>query len=134
MPKAFKNMDYDECVALTKVIMSILDSWGLSGEHQISVLDLPAGTRKRALRRYRENTPLPDDDAVYARVEHIVGIADALRTSYPHNPAMGVIWMQQSNDRFQKRSPLQIIVEDGLAGLQEIRTHLDCSYDWHVNP
>lgn len=130
----FSEMSERDHVDLTRAIMGILDSWGLNGRQQMSVLNLPEGTPLRALRRYRENTPFPNEQQVYERVEHIVGIADALRTSYPHNPPMGIVWLQQPNSRFQQRSPLQTIVEDGLEGLISVRAHLDCSWDWHVNP
>ncbi len=132
--KTFQTMTNEECVMLTRMIMSILDSWGLNGQAQMSILNLPKGIPVRALRRYRENTAFPDDAGVYERVDHIVGIYDALRTTYPHNPPMGVLWMKQSSARFQDQSPLQIIVEGGLQGLVRIRTHLDCTYDWQVNP
>jgi hypothetical protein len=131
---SFNEMTHEECVTLTRMIMSILDSWGLNGQAQLSVLNIPKGVPVRALRRYRENTPFPNDAGVYERVDHIVGIYDALRTTYPHNPPMGVLWMKQANARFQQKSPLQVIMEDGLAGLLRIRTHLDCTYDWKINP
>jgi hypothetical protein len=134
MANAFKNMDHGECVSLTRTIMAILDGWGLSGEAIMHILAIPNGVPLRALRRYRDNTPFPDDNLIYERVEHIIGIADALRTTYPHNPSMGVLWLQQTNKRFQDRAPLQVILDQGLQGLLEIRQHLDCSYDWHVNP
>jgi hypothetical protein len=134
MAEAFKNMSHDECVSLTRTIMSILDGWGLNGAAIMDVLAIPQGVPVRALRRYRENTPFPDESAIYERVEHIIGIADALRTTYPHNPPMGILWLQQKNKRFADRAPLQLIVENGLKGLLEVRQHLDCSYDWHVNP
>lgn len=127
-------MTQDECLDLTRAIMSILDGWGLNGEAQLAVLNLPKGTPLRALRRYRENTPFPNDANVYERVEHIIGIADALRTTYPHNPPMGILWLQQPNSRFAQRPPLQLIIENGLEGLVEVRAHLDCSWDWKVNP
>lgn len=132
--KLFKDMTQEECVMLTRMIMSILDSWGLNGQAVLSILNMPDSIPVRALRRYRENTPFPEDANVYERVEHIVGIYDALRTTYPHNPPMGVLWMKQTNVRFQNKSPLQVIIEDGLEGLLRIRTHLDCTYDWQVNP
>lgn len=131
---AFQNMNHDECVSLTRSIMAILDGWGLSGQHIMDVLSIPKGTPLRVLRRYRENTPFPDDQQVFERIEHIIGIADALRTTYPHNPPMGILWLKQVNKRFADRSPLEVIVTNGLQGLLEVRMHLDCSYDWHVNP
>jgi len=130
----YKNMTDEECVSLAGLIMSILDSWGLNGPAIMTVLNLPQGVPLRALRRYRENTAFPHDEGVYERVDHIVGIYDALRTTYPHNPPMGLLWLRQRHQRFQGRSPLQLIVEDGLEGLLQVRIHLDCTYDWHVNP
>jgi len=127
-------MNHEECVSLARSIMAILDSWGLKGEAQMAILDMPAGIPLRALRRYRENTPFPESEQVYTRIEHIVGITDALRTTYPHNPPMGILWLQQKNKQFQGRIPLQIILDDGLPGLEEVRAHLDCAYDWQVNP
>ena len=116
--------------SLTKAIMNILDTWGMQAAEQVAILDLPDKTPKRMLRRYREDTPFPDTPEVMKRLEHIIGIADALRTTYPHNPAMGNIWMRRSNDRFQNKSPLQLICDEGLDGILKIRTHLDCSFDW----
>ncbi len=124
---------HDDRIALTRAIMNIVDAWGIPGPALLEVLALPAGTPVRALRRYRENTPFPDELAVMERIEHIIGIADALRTSYPHNPAMGALWMRQDNQRFEQRAPLDLIIEDGLPGLIAVRMHLDCSYDWYLD-
>lgn len=130
----FQNMSHEECVSLARSIMAILDDWGLNAKQLAFILDLPKGIPTRALRRYRENTPFPQDASVYERVEHIIGIAEALRTTYPHNPPMGTLWMRQANKRFDDRSPLQKIVTEGLEGLVAVRSHLDCAYDWTVNP
>lgn len=133
MMMSIGEMPHAEQVSLTKAVMAILDSWGLSSAQQIAILSLPQGTPVRAMRRYRENTPFPDTPDVMVRLEHIVGITDALRTTYPRNPPMGVLWLKQTNKRFQERPPLALIVEEGLEGLVEVRSHLDCSYDWHVD-
>lgn len=115
---------------LTKEIMSILDGWGLNAKQLVSLLALPSGTPTRALRRYREDTPFPESAEVSERLEHLCGIIDALRTTYPHNPSMGVLWMKQRNQRFDAQAPAQWVVERGLEGLVSMRAHLDCSFDW----
>jgi len=120
----------EERSKISRGVMNILDQWGLNAEQAVSVLDLPDKTPTRMLRRFRDDTPFPDSKTVNDRVDHILGIADALRTSWPHNPSMGLIWMKQKNSRFDKRSPVSILVEDGLDGIVKIRCHLDCSYDW----
>lgn len=127
---ADKSLNQEERAALARGIMSILDKWGLSAGDQVRLLNLPDKTPTRMLRRYRDDTPLPDTREVNERVEHIIGIADALRTSYPHNPSMGLVWMKQKNKRFKRRAPVIVMVEDGLDGIVAVRSHLDCSFDW----
>ena len=128
--RADKSVSQEDRAALARSIMSILDKWGLSASEQVRLLNLPDKTPTRMLRRYRDDTPLPDTKEVNERVEHIVGIADALRTSYPHNPSMGLVWMKQKNKRFQRRAPVSVMVEDGLDGIVTVRSHLDCAFDW----
>ncbi len=120
----------EERAALARGIMSILDKWGLCANDQLKLLSLPEKTPSRMLRRFRDDTPFPDIKEVNERVEHIIGIADALRTSYPHNPSMGLVWMRQKNKRFQRRAPVNVMVEDGLDGIVAVRSHLDCAFDW----
>lgn len=125
------DLTQDEQVELTVRIMEILDSWGMSSTEIISLIALPEKTPTRALRRYRENTAFPISPELEERISHIVGITEALRTSYPHNPHMGKMWMRQRCKKLNNQIPLQIVIEKGLEGIIEIRKHLDCSYDWH---
>lgn len=128
------NLTQADQVSLTVRIMEILDGWGMSSPEIISLIALPEKTPKRALRRYRENTAFPVSQELEERVDHIIGITDALRTSYPHNPNMGKVWIRQPSKKLNNQIPLQMIIENGLEGIVEIRKHLDCSYDWHKNP
>ena len=125
------NMTEQEQVALTLRIMEIVDDWGMTAAQIISLIALPDKTPTRALRRYRENTAFPVSPALVERLKHIIGITDALRTSYPHNPHMGKMWMRQRSKKLNNQIPLQIIIDNGLRGIVEIRKHLDCTYDWH---
>ena len=109
-----ERMTQDEQITLTINIMGILDGWGMSAAEIISLLALPEKTPTRALRRYRENTPFPVTAEVEERIEHILGITDALRTSYPHNPQMGKMWIRQRSKKLKNQIPLQIIIENGL--------------------
>ena len=126
-------MSNDQRVELARRVMTMLKSWKLSGTDQIRLLAMPDTVRSRSLARYGQDTPLPDDPAVNERIDHLIGIADALRTSYPMNENMGSIWLNRNNKRFANRKPLHIMLEDGLPGVLSIRMHLDCSYDWHID-
>jgi len=113
--------------------MSGLDDWGLSAADQVVVLNLPEGTRTRKLRAYHEDTPLPKDDNVEFRAVRILGILDALRTTYPKNATMGGRWMKAPHRRFQNRTPLQVILEDGNTGVNTVLAELDCAYAWELS-
>ncbi len=127
------NLTYGDRAQLARLIVALLDSWEVSAENQITLLGLPPETSTLVLRRYHENEPLSDEPALNERVDHLLGIADALRTSWPHNALMGAIWMNRPNHRFDGRKPLAALLEDGLQGFFTIRTHLDCAYDWDIS-
>ena len=115
---------------LARMVVNLLDDWGIEAADQLNLLALPEGTGTRMLRRYQEDTPLPDDPAIMKRVEHLMGIADALRTTFPRNASIGLLWLKQPCKRLRRRRPMDIMVEDGLSGLITVRTHLDCSFAW----
>ena len=66
------------------------------------------------------------------RIEHVVSIADALRTTYPLNPRMASRWVRQAHRRFGRRSPLAIIMRDGESGLIAVLSELDCTFSWDL--
>ena len=128
-----ENLNLEDRVAITRAIINILDSWSVSAANQVVLLALPKGTRPGAIRQFRQSTPFPEAAGLMERIEHLVGIADALRTSYPRNAYMASIWMNRINHRFDNRTPLVAMLEDGLDGIMAVRTHLDCAYDWHIS-
>ena len=124
------GLDADKKISITKYIMSILDAWGLSARQMHYVLCLPEGTPTRAFRKYRDNTPFPFDENVSERVEHLLGIADALRTTFPRNIHMGPQWINEPNRKLGAKTPLSVIMSDGLSGIKNVRSLLDCAYAW----
>jgi hypothetical protein len=124
------GLTQEDRVDLGRMVVNMLDDWGIKPSDQVNVLALPDGTPSRMLRHYHEDTPLPDDPDVLMRVEHLLGIADALRTTFPRNASIGLIWLKQPCKRLRRRRPLDIMIEDGLSGLITVRTHLDCSFAW----
>lgn len=129
-----KEFTLDQKIEFTRRVINMLDEWGLEDSQQVVLLGLPESTRSRQIRKYRIDTPFPEDDEkLMERIEHLVGIADALRTSYPTNAHGGTMWMNRRNSRFDGRTPLAAMLEDGLRTIVAIRIHLDCAYDWHAN-
>lgn len=117
-------------IEITRHIMRVLDEWKLSGKDIIKLLKLPSKVRQRNLERYRDGEAFPISEETQQRIEHIVGIADALRTSFPRNAHMGVLWMQTPHRRFKNQPPLSILSEQGLNGLRMVRSELDCAFSW----
>jgi hypothetical protein len=126
----FSDASQEDRVNLTRTIISLLESWGIGASEQIAILALPAEVSPRNMRRFQVDTPFPDDPDVLERIEHLIGIADALRTTFPRNPQMGPLWMHRRNKHFRRRTPVALMIEDGLDGVIAVRTHLDCTFAW----
>ncbi|EDN66090.1 conserved hypothetical protein [Beggiatoa sp. PS] len=127
-----QNLSLTKRIALTHIVMDVLEHWKVAAKDQIEILDLPKGTRTRTLRRYHEDTPLPEESNIMERVEHLLGIAEALRTTYPTNYDMTSRWINTSHRRFDNHSPLETMIKEGLDGLTSVRIHLDCAYAWSL--
>ncbi len=108
----------------------ILDSWGLDSKQIIALLDLPGKANARTLNRYRQGAELPRCDQVNNRLEHLLAIIEALRTTFPRNIQMGSHWMNKPLRRFSRRKPVSVLVDDGMPGLMAVRAPLDCAYNW----
>lgn len=126
----FQALSVEKRGQLASMIIELLDLWSIESEHQIIILSLPEKTPLRAIRKYRKCTPFPDSADTMERVEHLIGIAEALRTTYPRNSQMGPQWMNKPHKRFEGRTPIQIMVEDGLQGVIKVRSQLDCAFAW----
>ncbi len=116
---------------LSRTILSVLEEWGTDARQVIALLALPAETKPRVLTRYGESLSLPDVAEINERIEHLLGIAEALQTSYPLNRAAAGLWLKRANPRFDNRSPLAVMIDEGLIGMCTVRAHVDCAWDWH---
>jgi hypothetical protein len=126
-------MSPEQNLLRTQKVMNALDEWGLSGEQILAVLDFPKTERSRHLAKYRKDTPFPDDEKVACRVTFLLGIIDALRTTYPRNLQMGARWMASPHVRLNNRCPLQAMLEDGETGVVAVLSELDCAYAWELS-
>lgn len=51
-------------------------------------------------------------------------IQQTLQNLFPHNPQLAELWPTTANKAFDNRSPLQVIEEEGLEGVETIRRFL----------
>jgi hypothetical protein len=133
MSSVTSNLSPEQQLLRTQKVMNALDDWGLTGEQILVMLDFPKTERSRHLAKYRKDTPFPDDEKVSSRVIYLLGIIDALRTTYPRNLQMGARWMAAPHVRLQNRCPLQAMLEDGENGVVAVLSELDCVYAWELS-
>ena len=122
----------EQALLRAQEVMRILGGWGINSEAQIAILGCQELIKSRDMRKYQDGMKvLPESEDIDARVEHILGIAHALHTSYPSRPEAGASWMGQRNGKLRGRTPIQCILQDGRRGMVKIRTTVDCAWAWH---
>jgi hypothetical protein len=115
-------------LAITRGTMNLFESWGLRTEEMMALLNLEGKARHFA--QYRYNKPFPDEPGLMRRIEYLVRIDEALRTTYPTNPTMGKRWLRQRSHKFNRHSPLAMMIDDGERGLVYVLSRLDCTFAW----
>jgi len=128
-------LDYtdEEFLYITNTVMKVLDSWNLTTEQTVQILGLSRQTKKRQLDKYRTLKAFPKEELIVKRLSHLVGISDALRTTFPRNVNMSEKWMKTQHRRFNNETPLSIILEQGIDGLCRVRAELDCTFAWNAS-
>lgn len=123
------ELNYEERCRLSVLVMAVLDTWKVERTDQLHLLGMAAG-RGRELARLRNGNPFPEDDAVFERARHILGIDDALQVIFPRNGNMSAFWLTNPNNRQFGRAPVEVMLDEGLAGMRRVWSHLDCTQDW----
>ena len=110
--------------------MAAFAEWGLDAADQIALLGLPADTKSRALLRYGRGTPLPGDPELIARAESLLAIQHALHSAFPHNPALGALWITTRSAVLGERSPLEVMQAGGLDSIRQMLLRLTGASTW----
>lgn len=124
------DFSHDDRVRLAQDAMLALSDWGAPPEQQLALLGLPRQTRPRALKRYRDGTPLPESGETLERARHIVGIQESLERNHPRNRRAGFLWLYNKNKYFPENPPMGIMLDEGLPGLHRVWVNLDCTVGW----
>ncbi|HEY0635405.1 MAG TPA: DUF2384 domain-containing protein [Gammaproteobacteria bacterium] len=119
----------EERTRLAALVMAIFEEWHLDADQQLALLGLPEGTKTRELTRWRRGTPFPQEEALLNRAKHVLGIQESLHVVFPLNPQMPLFWLNNRN-RYFKTAPLAVMLEEGLAGMNRVWRHLDCTVNW----
>ncbi len=114
----------DDRGALARMVMQLLEHWRLSTEDQAALLGLAASNRA-ALGRYKRGEALGGGRDQLERVGHLLGIHKSLRLLFPRNRDLAYRWMTTRNRAFDNRTPIEVVKDEGFAGLLMVRGYLD---------
>ncbi len=56
-------------------------------------------------------------------------IQQTLQSLFPHNPHLAELWPTTANKAFDNRSPLQVMEQEGLEGVEAVRRFLCLHHD-----
>jgi hypothetical protein len=115
---------------IARALMNLFDTWGLDTQQRITLLGLPPEMGIRNLNRMRNGEALPEESEILHRAQLLLEMQHALETTLPHNTAMVGLWMTTENVFLQDRRPLDVMLENGLEGLERVAASLHRSDDW----
>lgn len=117
----------------TEQALNQLADWQLSAEDVLRLLGLSEEVKARHLQScLKGDRKLPASAELQARLEHIAGISEALATTFPFSAPMRLMWLRRPHRRFQRRTPLAVMLEEGIDGLQKVRMDVDCAYSYAI--
>jgi hypothetical protein len=124
-------MDHEQQASMARETMRILNDWAVPPEAQLALLGFPKGSKPRSLNRYRSGgETFPEAPERLQRIGCILSISKALQTMFPHSGSMADLWVTTANTYFNDRSPLEIMIEHGLSGMQNVSHHLNNNDGW----
>jgi hypothetical protein len=133
--KKYSDYSKEELLQLTAGVIGYLDGWKLSSEQTIAILGLEKKSKARHVQGFRlGDREFPESSELMVRIDHIIGIADALRTTFPFSDSMRLRWLRMPHRRFQKNTPLAVIMNDETVnGLLRVRREVDCAYGYAIS-
>ncbi|SMN01800.1 hypothetical protein SPONN_98 [uncultured Candidatus Thioglobus sp.] len=126
MNNQFTEEEYNQ---LTLRLTQVLEMWKLDDQEQIGLLDL-SKVKPRHLYLYRRgDKSFEFDDNLINRAKMILGIYEALSTTYPTNREYASIWMKRPVKKFNRKTPLELMLS-GNTGMKRVWHSLDCTQAW----
>jgi hypothetical protein len=110
---------------LARVIAALFEKWGLSAEVQLSLLGMSPESRKLLAQYRRGERALPNSRDTLDRAGYLLGIHKGLRLLFPEDEGLRFGWVARRNKMLDERTPLAVMVEDGMLGLMRIARFVD---------
>ncbi len=108
----------EQQVEISRAVAHLLGAWDVPPPQQPALLGLDPVADRRALNRCRFGAALPDTGDVYVRARLLLEINAAVNQMFPHSSVAADLWVTTPRIRFGGMTPLQIMLEDGVAGME----------------
>lgn len=109
-----------EAAAMFRAVVNLFGRWELTDEQAATLLDMPV----RTYRRWKAGEQGRIDRDAKARLSNLMGVHKALRIIF-REPQRGYGWIKASNQAFEGRSALEIMLGGELTDLMRVRRFLD---------
>lgn len=110
---------------LARVVASLLGKWQLPADAQLALLGLSPESRKVLAQYRRGERALPNSRDTLDRAGYLLGIHKGLRLLFPEDETLRFGWVQRRNRLLGERTPLQVMIEDGMLGLARVARFVD---------
>lgn len=100
---------------LTELIAALFIKWELSADEKRQVLSGIFEDSNSRMTLSAKDIP---------RVEFLLTIHGYLRLLFPQNPDMRYAWIKRPNRFFDGRSPLTVIIDEGIVGMEAVARYL----------
>jgi hypothetical protein len=120
---SFEDVEVRQRIAST--LMRLFERWRLDPNTQLRLLGLSPGSHS-SLSAFADGTEaLPQRHDTRDRVAHLLTIHKALRLLYPENPELRYDWVNRRNRAFDNLRPIEVMDEQGLAGIARVARFLE---------
>lgn len=107
-------MNGDDGQRIVKIAFSLCEEWKLSHDESCKILGMNNGS---------DDTVSAGSDT-YRRIKDLFEISVNLQVLLPHNPDLRQAWLSGDNKAFDNQKPIQVILQEGDAGLVKVRDYL----------
>ena len=111
---------------LAVMVVRLLKLWQRSANDQAHLLSLEKSDTG-GLERLSRSDLAGLGQKVWVHVDHLLAIHGLLRLLFPQNVYIAYRWMSIQNRAFGDSTPLALIREEGLNGLQAVRAYLNAA-------
>jgi hypothetical protein len=110
---------------LARVVAALLTKWELPGDMQLALLGLSPESRKLLPQYRRGERALSNTRDTLDRAGYLLGIHKGLRLLFPEDDALRYGWVKRRNRLLDGRTPLEVMLDEGLVGLARVARFVD---------